>query len=235
MELQVALAKVSKYAVHESGDTLEMIERPHGGLSFVLVDGQHTGRGAKQISNLVARKAVSLLAEGVRDGAAARAAHDYLYTQHDGKVSAELHIVSIDLVSETIVLSRNSHCPAIVGDANGVRVLDEPSSAIGVHRRMKPIIAELPLASHTTVVVFTDGVLDAGIRDGQEFDVAAFVAEQLRDANLGAQPLADAILARAVELDRGRPSDDTSVLVVRVVPRAGGDSARRLSVRFPIE
>jgi serine phosphatase RsbU (regulator of sigma subunit) len=235
MELQVALAKVSKYAVHESGDTLEMIERPHGGLSFVLVDGQHTGRGAKQISNLVARKAVSLLAEGVRDGAAARAAHDYLYTQHDGKVSAELHIVSIDLVSETIVISRNSHCPAIIGDAKGLHVFDEPSSAIGVHRRMKPIITELPLASHTTVVIFTDGVFDAGVRDGQHFDVAVFVADQLRDANLGAQPLADAILARAVELDRGRPSDDTSVLVVRVVPRAGGDSARRLSVRFPLE
>src|SRR5512136_2135922 len=78
MELEVAAAKVSKYAVRESGDTFEMIERPHGGLSFVLVDGQHTGRGAKQISNLVARKAVSLLAEGVRDGAAARAGHDYL-------------------------------------------------------------------------------------------------------------------------------------------------------------
>ena len=73
MELQVAGAKVSKYAVRESGDTLEMIERPHGGLSFVLVDGQHTGHGAKAVSNLVARKAISLLAEGVRDGAAARA------------------------------------------------------------------------------------------------------------------------------------------------------------------
>jgi serine phosphatase RsbU (regulator of sigma subunit) len=235
MELQVALAKVSKYAVRESGDTFEMIERPQGGLSFVLVDGQHTGRGAKQIANLVARKAVSLLAEGVRDGAAARAAHDYLYTQHDGKVSAELHIVSIDLVSETIVISRNSHCPAMIGDVNGLRLLDEPSAAIGVHRRMKPIITELPLTLRTTVVVFTDGVLDAGIRDGQSFDVAAFVADQLHDANIGAQPLADALLARAVELDRGRPNDDTSVLVVRVVPCTDGDNTRRLSVRFPIE
>jgi serine phosphatase RsbU (regulator of sigma subunit) len=235
MELQVALAKVPKYAVRESGDTFEMIERPHGGLSFVLVDGQHTGRGAKQVSNLVARKVVSLLAEGVRDGAAARAAHDYLYTQQDGKVSAELHIVSIDRVSETIVISRNSHCPAIIGDARGVRSLDEPSSPIGVHRRMKPIIAEVPLALRTMVVVFTDGVLDAGVRDGQAFEVAAFVAEQLRDADIGAQALADAILARAVELDRGRPNDDTSVLVVRVVPRAEGDRARRLSARFPIE
>jgi hypothetical protein len=235
MELQVAAAKVSKYAVRESGDTLEMIERPHGGLSFVLVDGQHTGRGAKQTSNLVARKAVSLLAEGVRDGAAARAAHDYLYTHHDGKVSAELHIVSIDLVSKTIVISRNSHCPAIVGDARGVRLLNEPSEAIGVHRRMKPVIAELPLEPRTTVVVFTDGVLNAGAREGQSFDVAAFVEEQLREEAASAQVIADAVLSRAIELDSGRPSDDTSVLVVRVVPRLTEDDARRLMVRFPIE
>lgn len=235
MELQVAVAKVSKYAVRESGDTLEMIERPHGGLSFVLVDGQHTGRGAKAISNLVARKAVSLLAEGVRDGAAARAAHDYLYTQHDGKVSAELHIVSIDLVSKTIVISRNSHCPVILGDQSGVKSLNEPSEAIGVHRRMKPVITELPLKAHTAVVVFTDGVLNAGVRSGHSFGVLGFIESKLRDENISAQVLADAVLERAVELDNGRPSDDTSVLVIRVVPRLNEDSARRMAVRFPID
>jgi hypothetical protein len=79
MDLHVAVAKTPKYATSESGDTLEMIERPGGGLSFVLVDGQRSGRSAKAISNLVARKAISLLAEGVRDGAAARAASDYLF------------------------------------------------------------------------------------------------------------------------------------------------------------
>lgn len=235
MELQVAVAKVSKWAVRESGDTLEMIERPHGGMSFVLVDGQHTGHGAKQISNLVARKAVSLLAEGVRDGAAARAAHDYLYTTYDGKVSAELHLVSIDLVSKTIVISRNSHCPALVSVAGAFRAMNESSQAIGVHRRMKPVITELPLEVGTTVVVFTDGVLDAGVRYGVQFDVAAFVQARLSDTTISAQQLADAILARANELDRGRANDDTSVLVVRVVPRGDANDARRLVLRFPIE
>ena len=73
MEVQVSVAKVKKYATSESGDSVEMIERPHGGFSFVLVDGQRSGRSAKVIANLVARKAVTLLGEGVRDGAAARA------------------------------------------------------------------------------------------------------------------------------------------------------------------
>ena len=57
LEVQVAVAKVSKYAVSESGDSVELIERPHGGLSLVLVDGQRSGKSAKAISNIVARKA----------------------------------------------------------------------------------------------------------------------------------------------------------------------------------
>jgi hypothetical protein len=65
MEIQIAVAKINKYATSESGDTLEVVERPNGGLSVVLADGQHRS-SAKAISTLVVRKVISLLAEGVR-------------------------------------------------------------------------------------------------------------------------------------------------------------------------
>ena len=47
MHLSVAVAKVDKWAVLTGGDTLEMIERPHGGVSLVLADGQSSGKGKK--------------------------------------------------------------------------------------------------------------------------------------------------------------------------------------------
>lgn len=238
LELQVAVAKVSKWAVSESGDTVEVIERPHGGLSLVLVDGQRSGKSAKAISNLVARKAISLLADGVRDGAAARAAHDYLRTQRSGQVSATLNIVSVDLGTRTIVISRNSHCPAIVahGTVGEIHLLDEPSQAIGVQSRTRPVITELPIEPDLHIVVFTDGILSAGERYGDRLDAVAFVREQLGvcTGELGARSLADALLAHAVELDRGRPGDDVSIVVVSVVARQRPDDVRRLSVRFPI-
>jgi serine phosphatase RsbU (regulator of sigma subunit) len=238
LELQAAVAKVGKYAVSESGDTVELIERPHGGLSLVLVDGQRSGKSAKAISNIVARKAISLLADGVRDGAAARAAHDYLRTLRGGQVSATLNIVSVDLGTRTVVISRNSHCPAIVmrSSEGEVLLLDEPSRAIGIHSRTRPVITELPVALGLHAIVFTDGVLSAGVRYGERFDVLAFVRDQL-DACPGetcARSLADSLLGRAVELDRGRPDDDISVVAISVMPRQQPDDARRLSVRFPI-
>jgi serine phosphatase RsbU (regulator of sigma subunit) len=234
MEMRVAAAKVGKYATRESGDTLEMVERPQGGLSLVLVDGQRSGRAAKAISNIVVRKAVALLAEGVRDGAVARAAHDYLHLHRGGKVSAELHIVSIDLMSETLVVSRNSHCPVVLVRDGQLLLLDEPSQPIGIYQRTKPVITELPLVPGTYAFVFTDGIFEAGRRSGRQLDVPALVPELLARFPGQPQALADALLGRAVEADRGRPCDDVSVLVVAVVAQEKRDDARRMAVSFPI-
>jgi serine phosphatase RsbU (regulator of sigma subunit) len=234
LELQVGVAKVSKYAVSESGDTLELTERPQGGLSLVLADGQRSGRAAKIISALVARKAIALLAEGVRDGAAARATNDYLRTHRQGQVSAELSIVSLDLVTRTIVISRNSHCPVFVLSQEGLHVWDEPSGPIGIHAGAKPVITELPVVANTWVIVFTDGVLEAGQRFAGSFDVKAWLAAYFGRGGESAAALADALLARAVELDQDRPQDDMSVLVLALLPPQPTDKARRLTVRFPV-
>jgi serine phosphatase RsbU (regulator of sigma subunit) len=234
MEIKVAVAKISKWATSESGDSLEMIERPQGGFSFILVDGQRSGRAAKAISNLVARKAVSELAEGVRDGAAARAAHDYLYTYKGGKVSATLNILSIDLASNTLVLSRNNRCPIVaITPSGGFCLLDEPSEPIGVRRGTKPQITELPLAAGTVVVVYTDGLEMAGARSSRVFDVPAAIRELTAGNEASAQQVADSLLEQALALDDGRPHDDISVLVLRILDRTG-DDVRRLALRVPL-
>lgn len=237
MHIQIATAKIGKYAASESGDTLEMIERPQGGISVVLVDGQHSGRGAKSISNLVARKAIALLGEGVRDGAAARAAHDYLYAQRGGKVSATLNIVSVDMETKTLVISRNSHCPVVIQSGpDDQLLLDRPTPAVGVHRTTKPEITELPLKAGTVAIVYTDGILGAGERRGGVFDVPAFVTTcycRHIDAGIVAQPIADELLAEALRLDENRPADDMSVLVIAVLGEET-DGVRRLQAHLPI-
>jgi hypothetical protein len=235
MEVCFAVAKVSKYASRESGDTLEMIERPHGGISMVLVDGQRSGRSAKAISNVVARKAVHLLAEGVRDGAAARAAHDYLYTYRSGKVSATLNILSVDTHTRTLVISRNNPAPVVIRTVEeGFTLLDEPSSVVGVQRNTKPLITEIPLAVGMVVVVFTDGLLHAGSVSGQGYVNALEVVRDLVEGGtMEPRIIVDTLLDKALELEKGRPRDDISVMSMVVVEKKGDDT-RRLSGRLPI-
>jgi serine phosphatase RsbU (regulator of sigma subunit) len=234
MEVQIAVAKVNKYAVSESGDTLEVVERPNGGLSVVLADGQSSGRGAKAISLLVVRKVIGLLAEGVRDGAAARAASDALYTDKQGKVISTLNIASLDLSSGTIVLTRNNPAPMYVCRGERIDILEEDSIPLGTSRNVRPLISEIAIEPGLIVVIYTDGLVHAGKRRGMPMDVGATLRSVLEDQDPTPQMLADSLLAQAVSLDENRPADDISVLVLKVTTRVG-DNVRRMSVRLPLD
>lgn len=234
IEAQLAVAKINKYASEESGDTVEVIERPHGGVSLVMADGQRSGRSAKAISNIVVRKAISLLGEGVRDGAVARATHDYLHLQRSGKVSAELTIISVDLVTNTLVISRNARCPVLLRRQGEYTWLDEPSEAVGVHRHTKPSITELALQPAMSIFAFTDGVWTAGVRTGATLDLPALLDRIDPQKEHDAQRVADAILAESLRLDQNRPHDDATVLVVNLLAQPQPEAIRRMFIRFPI-
>jgi serine phosphatase RsbU (regulator of sigma subunit) len=233
MEVQVAAAKTNKYASSESGDTLEIVERPNGGLSVVLADGQTSGRGAKAVSLMVVRKVISLLAEGVRDGAAARAASDTLYTERSGKVTCTLNIASIDLETNTVVLSRNNPAPIFIYQIDQLDCLDEESQPLGTRRGIRPVITQFELEPGLLVVMYTDGLTHAGARRGQPMDIGSAIRAMLDEQDPSPQEIADALLAHALNLDDGRPADDISVVAIKVASEAS-DNVRRMSVRLPL-
>jgi serine phosphatase RsbU (regulator of sigma subunit) len=233
MEIQIGVSKINKYASSESGDTLEVIERPNGGLSVVLADGQRSGKSAKRISNMVVRKVISLLAEGVRDGPAARAASDYLYSMKGGKVQSTLNIMSIDLESNTLVITRNNPAPIYVIQGNEIQILDKESHPVGIYRTTRPVIFEVGLTLDLIIVAFTDGLIHAGDREGKSLDISA-VLEKWVSSSSSSQKIADGIMELALELDDNRPIDDISVVVIRTIEREG-DDVRRMTVRLPIK
>jgi len=236
LQVEIAVAKVPKYAVRESGDSVEVVERPRGGLSVVMADGQRSGYSAKAISNLAVREAVGLLAEGVRDGAVARAAHDFLRTQRRGQVSAELTIISVDLETRTLVISRNSQCPVLLCRGGVWQALDDPADTVGIHNHTRPVIAELPLAAGQTAVAFTDGVLHAGARRGETLDPFRVVRKLACQLGSTSQKLANGLLDAALMADGGRAGDDITVVVVQIVesPDDDGPEVRRMTVSFPV-
>ena len=236
LNVEVAVAKVAKYAVRESGDSVEVVERPRGGLSVIIADGQRSGQSAKAISNMAVRKAMSLLAEGVRDGAVMRAAHDYLRTQRRGQVSAELAIISVDLETRTLVISRNSQCPVLLAEGGSWQALNDPAERVGFGEWTRPVIVEKPLAAGQTVIAFTDGLAHAGSRRGLALDPVEAMERLSCGGACTAQELADGLLEAALAMDEGRPGDDTSVVAVctRELPEFQSLEVRRMLVAFPV-
>jgi serine phosphatase RsbU (regulator of sigma subunit) len=225
MEIQIAVSKTNKFASPESGDTLEIIERPQGGVSIVLADGKADNVSSKMVSNKVVHAAIKLLMEGIRDGAAARAASDALYTDYNGKAKAYLNILSADLQTHTFVIVRNSPAPILIAHHEKCEFIQCECSALGISRNIRPAISEIPMELNQTIVMYTDGIWHSG----SEFNLPP-----LDEQPPSPQFIADTILSEAMRLDHGRPSDDMSVVVLRVINNIT-ENIRRMTVRLPVE
>jgi serine phosphatase RsbU (regulator of sigma subunit) len=230
--IDVGFAKTEKYASRESGDTVELVERPNGGFSIVMIDGQGSGKAAKTLSLLLSSKAVGLIKEGVRDGAVARATHDHLYAFRHGRVSATFDLLSVDMSTRTIVVSRNAEAPMLLCDEDGHQVVPVDSGPIGRYLRTRPTVIELPMRAGTSIALFTDGIPHSGRKTGQpEIDFAALARETM-SAGAPAREIAEAILERALERDRGKPGDDMAVIALSIVEQEPDMLIRRLSAQF---
>ena len=230
--IDLAVAKTHKSASRESGDTVELVERPAGGLSVVVIDGQGSGAPAKSLSLLLAGHATRLLNEGVRDGAAARAIHDFLYALRGGRVSAALDIISVDLSSNSVLFTRNSEVPMLLRQDERFALISESAGRIGIYRHTRPRVLEYPAAPGFLAILVTDGVIDAGARWGTRIDLVG-VAESIVRTEAGAEQIANSVLRAAMEADHGRLQDDMSVAVLQLGPASRSQPIRRLTVSVP--
>ncbi len=236
MEVKIGLAKTTKYAMSHCGDSCDIAERPHGGISAIIADGQGNGLAAHHTSSWVVNKAVSLISDGARDGAVARAVHDYLYAMKDKKVSCTLTMVSADFETETMVICRNSNCPVIVKTEEYESVYDEDVSPIGVHRHMKPLVYELPFSPGMLVVSYTDGVSHAGRkRTGREADFEKIMGIVRSNTAEDVGFIARSIMEYALSLDNEQASDDMTVVVMGLSEKSGAaPNIEQIEVSYPM-
>jgi serine phosphatase RsbU (regulator of sigma subunit) len=232
LEIKIALAKTNKYSVSDSGDSAEFTERPRGGLSVILADAQGSGKSARTNSKLIVSKCVSLISDGARDGAVARAVHDMLYALRDGRVSSTLTIVSADLETKSVVICQNGGPPIFVVNEGTAMFLPASAPSIGVHRNMKPNVCEFPMAQGLAVLGMSDGIYAAGRNRNNQWqnDELMDMLVSMRD---NPEVLVTHLLDESVRRDGGRAADDMSAFVLYLDDYDHEPKIRKMTVRLP--
>lgn len=233
MEIKIAIEKIDKDIAGLTGDTVEVIERPNGGISIVLADGQIDHRSSKMVSSIVTNRVLGSISKGLRDGASIRAAAQSIYAEFQGKVQANLNIISVDLQTNTIIVSRNNPIPAFVIHEERVDCLSGDIEPIGAHQEVNPSIIELPIRSEMSVVVFSDGVYNAGSQTKMVMDICGTIEAFIEEQEPTEKEIAEFLLSRAIRLDNGQPADDMSIIVLQVTSRPS-DSIRRMHISMPL-
>ncbi len=234
MEIKIAVSKIDSHADKTSGDTVEVIERPNGGVSIVLADGKINQMDNKAISTMACHRVIDHIGDGVRDGAAIRAAASSIYADYNGAVLTHLNVISADLQTNTIIVSRNSPVPVFIITNDQVDCLSSASEPIGSQVDIRPTIVELPISTGLTVVVFSDGVYNAGGEAQLSPDICTTIEALIDEQEPTAQELADFLLNQAIRLDEGRPMDDMSIIVALVTSHST-DRIRRMSLSMSLD
>jgi serine phosphatase RsbU (regulator of sigma subunit) len=233
MEIQVAVAKRDKFFPQGSGDTLEIIERPNGGISLVMADGKLDHVDSKLVSNKVVHRVINLISEGMHDGNAVRSAGAMLFHDFSGKATSSLVIISCDLDSETIVITDLCKAPVAIYQDDHLTFLSSDNLLLGEKEHTDPTITQIPILPDTSVIMFTEGIMDAGCSYGLFMDMPTSFGALFEDQEPSASEIAEYLLSQAVGLDQGEPKNDMCVAVLQVIAQ-DEDPVRRMTVRLPI-
>jgi serine phosphatase RsbU (regulator of sigma subunit) len=234
MEIKIAIAKIDKHGNSNSGDTVEVTERPNGGISIVMADGKIDNRDSKTISNLVTHRVIDQISQGVRDGASIRSAASSIFSEHQGRIQANLNVLSVDLQTDTIIISRNNPIPVFLITEERADCLSSESKPIGHVEEPTSSIVEIPIEPDMTVVIFSDGVYHAGRQDQATMDICSVLESLFDEQEPTARELADFLLNRAIRLDNGQPQDDMSIIILMVSFHTT-DPIRRMNISMPLD
>lgn len=231
MEIQAAIAKVDRYSSSEQGDKVEVIERPHGGMSIILAEGKLNGRRSKAVALKGVHKLLTLISEGIHDGAATRAVLGNLHNEHAGKAELALSVLSCDLTSGTLVITKNNDLPVALVREDNVDYLRMEQDDTDL--ALNPRVFQFQIEPGLTFVFCSDGILKAGTQGGQPFDLDLNLEAIYEEDEPSVRELADYLLTQAISQDIGRPRDDMSVIVLRVVAKSN-KNIRRVDIQVPI-
>ena len=228
------MAKQGRISSPDNDETTEIIERPSGGESVIYCNGKRNGQPNKTISSIIVNRVLEKVAESFRDSTALRSVSDQIYREHSGDICGDLCMFSTDFQSGTIVVSRCMDVPVYFYQQGYLDSWSTPADSIGSVKGLHPSITEIPMQPGTTILMLSEGALNAGKNTMEKDEVDDLILSTIEEScELSADRMAEFFLKRAITLDSYRPKEDMTVIVLKVCA-ASPNYTRRIFLTCPV-
>src|SRR5205085_11557646 len=109
-----------------------------------------------------------------------------------------------------------AHCPPLLLRAGGeVEQLDSTATMLGAFERWSCVEAEVELRAGDTLLLYSDGVTEAGAESGEEFGDARLIHALRVNQSQPAESLVQSIVEDVNQFSAGSRSDDVTVVALR--------------------
>ncbi len=197
-----------------SGDYYDFLDIGEGGLGFVVADVSGKGIGAALLMANLQACFRSQPSDAIQHPAALlRAVNKLFYESTPPEHFATLFFAHYDDRERRLRYANCGHLPPILVRADGsVERLSATATVLGVFSNWDSGEGTVDLRTGDTLVIFSDGVTEAGIESDTEFGDAGVLS--VIQANPGVR--SEILVNQIIDAVAGNTEDDVTVVAVRV-------------------
>ena len=206
-------AKAVKEGETVSGDNYSFFDINQKKVIMMLSDGTGSGKQACASSNQVISMMEDMLEIGYKEEVAARLINSFYLAKGDDEDHPTLDVCKINLVDGTCSCLKVGGVFTFIKHEMYVEKIFTSSLPLGIFRNIDSFNKEMKLSDEDFVIMMSDGVMEAFANGSDDYDIEDYI-EEIGSVNAG--EIAEQILRHAIFLNKGRITDDMTVLVTGV-------------------
>ena len=215
--LQTGIAKCKKDGVTTSGDTISSVRLGDGKYLFAISDGMGSGEDARKNSSLAISMLERLLSSGFEKETSLKLINSALLSANKKESYATLDIGILDLYAGNIELIKSGACPTYFKRKRNVSIIKSNSLPTGIMNDTNVDTYDKDLEDGDIIVLCSDGILDSSSEYANKDLWIKYLLEDIQTDV--PERISDIILRESTDNCMGKPKDDMSVIVIKVIKK----------------
>ena len=216
--LQTGIAKAKKYTSITSGDCSSQIKLGDGKYLLAISDGMGSGPYARKNSKIAISMLERLLNSGFDKNTSINLINSAILNANSEEMYATLDIEILDLFAGKAEFLKNAACPTYIKRNRNVTMVNSNSLPAGIINSAKVDCFDIDLQDGDIIVICSDGIIESNAEyDNKELWVKNLLEDIQTDIP---ERIADIILKESIDNNMGKPRDDMSVIVSKVMRKS---------------
>lgn len=215
--LQTGIARAKKDGSIVSGDMVSQVRLGDGKYLLAISDGMGSGPEARKNSKIAISMLERLLSSGFNKDTSINLINSAILTANKEEMYATLDIEILDLYAGKIQFLKNGACPTYIKKNRNVTILQSDSLPAGIMEDLKIDTYDKDLEDGNILVICSDGILESSKEYANSELWIKYLLEDMQTDS--PERIADIILKEAIDNDFGKPKDDMSVIVAKVIKK----------------
>ena len=215
--IQTAVATVKKDGSIVSGDVISRTRLGDGKYLLAISDGMGSGPEARKNSKISISMLERLLSSGFDKETSLNLINSAILANNQNEGYATLDIEILDLFAGNMQLIKSGACPTYLKKKRKVSMIKSESLPAGIMKDLKIDTFDKDIEDKSIIVMCSDGVIESNKEfENRELWIKYLLEEIQTDIP---ERIANIILKEAIDNDFGKPKDDMSIVVTKIIKK----------------